>query len=91
MRQLRGTSALTGELKERDEVGAQPLVFPIGSSVCAAYIVDEMKASKSLGESLVAPEPGPTRILDDDVAMVLPGGANEEFTRCEKPVIFTSL
>ena len=69
MRQHRvGAGAFTGELKKRDEVGAQPLVFLIGSAMCAADIVDEVKASQNFGELSVSPEPGPTRILDDNIA-----------------------
>ena len=90
MRQLGGTSALTSELKERDEVGAQPLVFLIGSAMRAADIVDEMKASQRFGESSVSPEPRPTRILDDDIAIVLPGSADENFTYCEKPLVLVT-
>ena len=39
-----GAGAFTSELKERDEVGAQPLVFLIGSAMRAADVVDEVKA-----------------------------------------------
>ena len=91
MRQLGGTSALTGELKERDEVGAQPLIFSIGSSMCAAYIVDEVKASQSFGESSVSPEPRSTRILDDNEASIFPSDPNEAPTRNEERMILTLL
>ena len=91
MRQHRvGAGAFTSELKERDEVGAQPLVFLIGSAMCAADIVDEVKASQSFGEPFVSPEPGPTRILDDNIAVVLPGSADENFTYCEKPLVLVT-
>ena len=91
MRQHRvGAGALTSELKERDEVGAQPLVFLIGSAMRAADIVDEVKASQSFGEFSVSPEPGPTRILDDNIAGVLPGSADENFTYCEKPLVLVT-
>ena len=87
MRQHGRAGALTGELKERDEISAEPLIFPIGSSMSAAYIVNEVKASQGLSKSFVSPEPGPTRILDDHIAVVLPGGADENITCCEKPLI----
>ena len=91
MRQHRvGAGAFTGELKKRDEVGAQPLVFLIGSAMCAADIVDEVKASQSFGELSVSPEPGPTRILDDNIAGALPGSADENFTYCENPLVFVT-
>ena len=57
----------------------------------AADIVDEMKAPQSLGESSVSPEPGPTRILDDNIAVVLPGSADENLTDCEKPLVLVAL
>ena len=82
---------MTSELKERDEIGAQPLMFLIGSAMRAADIVDEVKASQIFGEPFVSPEPGPTRILDDNIAGVLPGSADENFTYCEKPLILVTL
>ena len=91
MRQHRvGAGAFTSELKERDEVGAEPLVLLIGSAMRAADIVDEVKASQSFGESFVSPEPGPTRILDDNIAGALPGSADENFTYCENPLVFVT-
>ena len=91
MRQHRvGAGAFTSELKERDEVGAQPLMFLIGSAMRAADIVNEVKTSQGLGESFVSPEPGPTRILDDNIAVVLSGGADENFTHCEKPLVLVT-
>ena len=82
-----GAGAFTSELRERDEVGAQPLILPIRSTMCAAGIVDEMKASQLLGEPFVSPESGPPRILDDNIAGALPGSADENFTNCENPLV----
>ena len=76
--------------KERDKIGAQPLMFPIGSTMRAADMVNEVKALQSLGESSVSPEPRPTRILDDNIAVVLPGSTDENFTYCEKPLILVT-
>ena len=57
----------------------------------AADIVDEMKAAQGFGESFVSPEPGPLRIFDDNIARILPGSADKNFTDGEKPLIFATL
>ena len=80
----KGTGALAGEVGELWEITAQSLVFTIGGAMRAAVVVDERHPADGALERRAFPEAGSTRILDDDIASVPSGGADEPTADVEK-------